>query len=131
MANFDLDFNNSQSSQLGEDEMEQLEASSKPENTNRATKSGMRKFQGWLDRRNKVCDFASISAEELNSLLRQFYAEVKHAKPGQSLTPSSMTGFRAAIHRTLTSAPYLRPFNILKGDAFTGANTMFHARCRL
>jgi hypothetical protein len=76
-------------------------------------------------------DYTTISATELAAILRKFYAEVKHHKQGRSLTPSSLTGIRAAIHRYITSAPFLRTMNIVKDKEFLSANNMFQAKCRL
>ncbi|CAH3032507.1 unnamed protein product, partial [Porites lobata] len=64
---------------------------------------------------------------ELNELLRKFYAEVKSEK-GQPLTPSTLTGIRAAIHRQLTSAPISRSMNIMQDSEFLSANKMFEAK---
>ena len=49
-------------------------------------------------------DLKTVDKKELNKILRTFYAEVK-TEEGQALTPSALTGIRAAIHRHLTSAP--------------------------
>ena len=46
--------------------------------------------------------------------LRKFFAEVKTEK-GQALTPSVLTGIRAAIHRHLTCPPLSQNINILTG----------------
>ena len=74
-------------SEMGKKEMELLEDRPKAKNTNRATKLGLNKFRSWLDRPSQLCNFASILVADINDLLQQFYAEVKHSKPGQSLTP--------------------------------------------
>jgi hypothetical protein len=108
-----------------------MEESSKPSSTKRATLYGVKKFSDWLNKRSKVCDFHTVTKEELNELLRKFYAEVKSSKQGCSLTPSTLTCLRAAIHRHITSAPYNRPFNIITEQEFTSANNMFAARCKL
>jgi len=42
--------------------------------------------------------------EKLNEVLRKFYAEVKTEKKGM-LTPSALTGIRAALHRGILAAP--------------------------
>ena len=65
--------------------------------------------------------------KELNKILRTFYAEVKTEK-GQALTPSALTGVRAAIYRHLTSAPLSRNVNILQDSDFMSANKMFEAK---
>lgn len=53
--------------------------------------------------------------------MRKFYAEVKTEK-SQALTPSAMTGVRAAIHRHLTCAPLSRKMFEAKANLFTKEN---------
>ena len=124
---FELAMEEPQGSYLDDEELARLEESARPSSTTSATKSGIRKFEDWLQRRGKSCDYASISAVELNDLLRKYYAEGKNYKTGQTLSPSSMTGLCAAIYKYITTAPFLRPFNILE---FVTANNMFNERCK-
>ena len=72
----------------------------------------------------------TIAPKDLNDILRKFYAEVKTEK-GQPLTPSALTGIRAAIHRHITSAPLSRNVNILQDSDFMSANKMFEAKAKL
>ena len=97
---------NSQTSELDEDELNNLEAGSMPASTKRATEYGVRKFTDWIQKRGKICDLASIEPSDLSVLLRSYYAEVKANKQGTQLTPSTLTGLRAALHRYLAGAPY-------------------------
>lgn len=132
LADFDdNDAMGSQKSELSEGQLQSLEETSRPQSTMKATKQGIKKFENWLEKRGRTVDYATVSAEELASILRKFYAEVKHNQQGKSLTPSSLTGIRAAIHRHLTAAPFLRTMNIVKDKEFLSANNMFQARCRL
>ena len=96
----------SQNSDLGLEDLDKLEAKGQAENTKRATSWGIKKFEKWCDKRKLKVDFNCVTPVELNELLRKFYAEVKSEK-GQPLTPSTLTGIRAAIHRQLTSAIHL------------------------
>ena len=57
----------------------------------------------------------------MSEILRKFVAEVKTEK-GQALTPSVLTGIRAAIHRHQTFAPLSRNINILQDNEFMSAN---------
>ena len=50
---------------------------------------------------------------------------------GQALTPSALTGIRAAIHHHLTCAPLSRNINILQDSEFMSANKMFEAKAKL
>ena len=88
-----------------------------------------KKFDKWCEKRTiKVVE--NDWQERLNKILRKFYAEVKTEK-GQALTPSALTGIRAAIHRHLTSAPLSRNVNILQDNDFMSANKMFKAKAKL
>ena len=59
---------------------------------------GLKRFDKWCEERAIKVDLKTIDKKELNKMLRKFYAEVKTEK-GQALTPSALTGIRAAIHR--------------------------------
>ena len=136
MANFNImedmeEYQSSQDSALGEEDLQNLEKASRPASTSAATKSSMTKFKDWLVKRGKMCNFHTVTEESLSELLRSFYAEVKNYKTGHALSPSTLTGIRAAIHRYITAAPYLRRFNIVKDSVFLTANNMLGVRCRL
>ena len=120
----------SQNSDLGLEDLDKLEAKGQAENTKRATSWGIKKFEKWCDKRKLKVDFNCVTPVELNELLRKFYAEVKSEK-GQPLTPSTLTGIRAAIHRQLISAPISRSMNIMQDSEFLSANKMFEAKCKL
>ena len=75
-------------------------------------------------------NFHTVSAEELATILRRFYAELKK-DDGNPLTPSSLVGIRAAINRHLLSAPFYRKINIVSGPDFVIANKMFDVKCKL
>ena len=124
------DLSSSQDSNLGDDQLDQLVSESKPGNTKHATNWGWSKFTKWMQRRDIDIDMKTVSEERLNETLRKFYAEVKTEKKAP-LTPSALTGIWAAIQRALRSAPYNRSINIIGDRAFTLANEMFKARCRL
>ena len=50
---------------------------------------------------------------------------------GQALTPSVLTGIRAATHRHLTCAPLSRNISILQESEFISANKMFEGKAKL
>ena len=110
----------SQNSDLGLEDLDKLEVKGQ----------GIKKFEKWCDKRKLKVDFNCVTPVELNELLRKFYAEVKSEKD-QPLTPSTLTGIRAAIHRQLTSAPISRSMNIMQDSEFLSANKMFEAKCKL
>ena len=61
-------------------------------------------FEKCCEKRKITVDLKAANATDLSEILRKFFAEVK-TKKSQVLTPSALTGIRAAIHRNLTSAP--------------------------
>ena len=75
-------------------------------------------------------DRKTISPTDLSALLRKFFAEVI-TEQGQALSPSVLTGIRAAIHCQLTCAPLSRNINILQDGEFISANKLFEATAKL
>ena len=96
----------------------------------KATEWGVKKFEKWCEKRKITVDLKTVNATDLSEILRKFFAEVKTEK-GQALTPSALTGIRAAIHRHLTCAPLSRNINILQDSEFMSANKMFEAKAKL
>ena len=115
----------------GEEEMEVPNKAPNPDSTDRNTIYGVKKFNEWLAKSGRQCDFATVSMEDLNAVLLKYYEGVGSSKPGKPLTPSTLTCLRAALHRHLTAAPFNRPFNIINDSAFQAANNMFIVRCKL
>ena len=125
-----FDSGSSQNSDLGQEQLNNMEESAKADNTKRATKWGLNRFEEWQTQRAISFDWKTVSSKELNDILRKFYAEVK-TKQGRTLSPSALTGIRAAVHRFITSPPNNRAINILKDSDFIPANNMFQAKCKL
>ena len=99
-----------------------------PKSTARSTNWGVKKFQVWAAKRGKAVDFDTVTAPDLNVILRKFYAEVK-ADDGTDLSQSGLRGVRGALHRNIT-AKHGRDFNIISGSPFIAANAVFKARCK-
>ncbi|XP_071847561.1 uncharacterized protein [Apostichopus japonicus] len=72
---------------------------------------GVKLFKEWCTAKGKESNFEVLPPEELNCLLRVFYAE--------------FVGLRAAIHRHLTGEPFCRQINIMSDREFQGANDVF------
>lgn len=64
-----------------------------------------------------------LPAVELAALLRQFYAEVRKQN-GDEYSRNALCGIRSAIHRHITSAPFHRQLNIMRGAEFKSANNV-------
>ena len=82
------------------------------------------------EKKNVSVDLKTVSPTDLSEILRKFFAEGKQRK-GQALTPSVLTGIRAAFHRHLTCAAFSRNIDILQDSEFISANKMFEAKAKL
>ena len=120
----------SQNSDLDNEQLDEIEEKAQAKNTKRATEWGVKKFVKWCEKRKITVDLKTVSATDLSEILQKFFAEVKTEK-GQALTPSALTGIRAAIHCHLTCAPLSRNINILQDSEFMSANKMFEAKAKL
>ena len=74
------------SQELGEEDLHSIVEESKPKSTKKCTWV-LKKFFRWAKKRNKHVNLKTIPLEQLNTTLRQFYAEVKTEKKGM-LRPS-------------------------------------------
>ena len=101
----------SQNSDLCQEQLNNKEESAKVDNTKRATKWGLNRFEEWQAKRAIFFDWKTVSSKELKDILRKFYAEVK-TKQGRKRSPSALTGIRAAVHLFITSPPNNRAINI-------------------
>lgn len=121
----------SQTSEITEEDLMKMEEQCRPDNTKKSTEYGIKRFKDWLNKRNIDCNFHVITADDLNGILRQFYGEFKTKRSGYLASPSTLTCVRAAIQRYLNSAPYSRPFNLVKDREFIPANNIFKAKCKI
>ena len=92
--NFDV-LTCSHSSDLGQEQLSEIEQKAQAKRTKKATEWRLKKFDKWCEKKAIKVDLKTIDKKELNKILRKFYAEVKTEK-GQALTPSALTGIRAA-----------------------------------
>ena len=88
----------SQSSDSGQEQLNEIEQKAQAKSTKKATEWGLKKFDKWCEKRAVKVDLKTSDKKELNKILRKFYAEVETEK-GQALTPSALVGIRAAIHQ--------------------------------
>ena len=74
---FNLGFENALSD-LSDDEIDQRIKDMHPKKTKQQTNWGVSKFLAWVDRRPSITiDFESVEEEELASVLKKFYLEVR------------------------------------------------------
>ena len=108
--------------ELGQEQLNETEQKAQAKSTKKATEWGLKKFDKWCQKRAVKVDLKTIDKKELNKI---------KTEKGQALTPSALTGIRAAIHRHLTSAPLSLNVNILQDIDFMSANKMFEAKAKL
>ena len=111
-------------------QLDEIEQEPQAKNTKRATECEVKKFEKWCEKRKIAVDLKTVSPTDLGEFLRKFFAEVKIEK-GQALTPSALSGVRAAIHRHLTCAPLSRNISILQDSKLMSANKMFEGKAKL
>ena len=78
----------------------------------------------WCKERELSPDFELLEKEEMASILRQFYGEVRK-QDGTEYSKNALQGIRSAIHRHIASAPWHRNFNIFKDSEFKAGNNVF------
>ena len=120
----------SKNSDLDKLQLDEIGQKAQAKNTTRATEWRVKKFDKWCEKRKITVDLKTVSPTDFSEILRKFFAEVKTEK-GQTLTPSVLTGIRAAIHRHLTCVPLCRNINILQDGEVISANKMFEAKAKL
>ena len=89
--NFDI--LTSQGSDLGQEQLNEIEQKAQAISTKKATEWWLQKFDKWCEKKAINVDLKRIDKKELNKILRKFYAEVKTEKE-QALTPSALTEIR-------------------------------------
>ncbi|XP_062405125.1 uncharacterized protein LOC134095537 [Sardina pilchardus] len=94
------------------------------ENTLKQTRWAVRCLKDWLEQQEMKVDFANISKEQFNLILRQFYASILNSN-GESYSISSYVGLRSGLLRYLNDPPLNRSWNIMKDPEFRSSNNVF------
>ena len=112
VSNFQLF--SSQNSHLDNEQLDEIGQKPQAKNTKRATEWGIEKFDKWCE--SKRVQRTWVKFYESSSL------------KWKALTPSVLTGVRAAIHYHLTCAPFSRNINIFQDSEFISANKIAKAK---
>ena len=75
-------------------------------------------------------DFEDLPCNELDQLLRKFYAEIRNSD-GEHYGKSSFVGIRASISRHLKNPPHNKAFALMGNPDFHKSNQMFTAMLKL
>ncbi|XP_008300129.1 zinc finger MYM-type protein 4-like [Stegastes partitus] len=98
------------------DELDKLEDEKEEENTKKVTKWAVTILRDFLKEKGRNTDL-DLSATELNSILREFYASVQ-SQEGKHYSVASLMSMRAALNR------FFRHFNIIADSDFQTSNAV-------
>ena len=87
-------------------------------------------FEGWLAEKEKVVDFKTVTEEEFNILLRQFYGNVRNAK-GEQYSISSYLALRSGLNRFLNDPPIGHSWCLMEDTEFPTSNHVFLGNIKL
>ncbi|XP_069040212.1 general transcription factor II-I repeat domain-containing protein 1 [Lepisosteus oculatus] len=121
---------------LGDQQQSDFQLSGSPQhfnskNTQCSTKWGMTVLHKWYQShfRRPASTIDSMSALELDEVLREFYINAKTSKKDK-YTKNSLNAIRKSINRYLRGPPLRRDINILCDSEFPASNRTYREVCR-
>lgn len=112
---------------LSEEDLQKLSEKSESKNTKRSTSTWLNAYQSWAKERSKKPDLENYTANELDTVLSQFYAELTK-KDGKEYEPDSLRVMQASLHRYLKDKNY--PKSIITDIDFTKCNKILEGKAR-
>lgn len=107
-----------------EDDLIGLEEERNEKNTRKQTDWAVNILKQWLIEKGKDDKFESISVEELNGILREFYGTVRN-HDGNTYSISSYKSIRAGLNRHLKMPPHSQQICLMQDKEFSSANSVF------
>ena len=80
----------------------------------------------WLECSGKNPEFETLPVQDLNDMLRKFYAEMR-SQDGKRYGRASLSGIRAAVNRHLNSPQFHRNINVMQDREFNSSNNLYKA----
>ena len=112
---------------LSDADLQNLSAKSESKNTKRSTSTWINVYQTWAKERSKKPDREGYSPQELNSVLCQFYGEVRK-KDGEDYEPDCLRVMQSSLHRYLKEKNF--PKSILIDTEFIQCNKILEGKAR-
>ena len=111
---------------VSSDEIQELKSVTVNKNMSRSTKQWMNIFQTWAKTRHlENVSIKTMPPEELDTVLRKFYAEIKK-KDGGDYKPESLKIMQSAIERHLKDKNY--PLSIVRSREFHNSQEVLNAK---
>uniref|UniRef100_A0A668AW89 ZMYM2-like/QRICH1 C-terminal domain-containing protein n=1 Tax=Myripristis murdjan TaxID=586833 RepID=A0A668AW89_9TELE len=105
------------------EELDQLEKSRNEASTARSTSWAVKCFQDYLSNTGQRVDFSTVSREDMNKILREFYGAVRNSQ-GQHYAIGSYIGLRAGINRYMNDPPLSQAWCLMQDTEFTSSNNV-------
>jgi hypothetical protein len=110
-----------------EAEIEEKRTNATPMNTRKCNEKAAKLLREYLEEKGDRNDFEHFSANELNSVLKSFYFDVRTVD-GDHYKASSLENLRHSLNRYMKSPPHNRTdIDVIKGAEFTEANEAYKA----
>lgn len=110
---------------LSSADIEELQAVATNKNTQRSTKQWMNVFNSWCTSRHLDVDITTLSPQNLDNMLCQFYAEVKKQN-GDDYEPESLRQMQSCIDRFLKEKSY--NVSIVRAREFSKSQNVLNAK---
>ncbi|XP_067875608.1 activating transcription factor 7-interacting protein 1-like isoform X3 [Heterodontus francisci] len=107
-----------------EEDLIGLEEERNEKNTRKQTDWAVNILKQWLIEKGRDEKFETMSVEELNSILREFYGTVRN-HDGNTYSISSYKSIRAGLNRHLKMPPHSRQICLMQDKEFSSANNVF------
>ena len=107
--------------------IESLINASENKNTKDSTRNWLKQFEKWAVERKKQVNLEKYAAEELNSTLSEFFAELRKAN-GDDCEPDSLRVMFSAIDRHLKSKSY--PKSIREDNIYLPCRQVLEGKAR-
>ena len=112
---------------LSEADLESLSSKSESINTKRSTSTWLNVYRAWAEVRYKKADLENYPPRELDTILCQFYGEVRK-KNGEEYESDSLRVMQSGLHRYLKDTNF--PKSIIEDIEFTQSNKVLDGKAR-